>query len=343
MIMNNTNASFLPPPTSLFPIYRVDFEIFLSVTLIICAIGTGTFLLFLAVILQQPKLFRASRWLIINQTITESMLLGFHLPAACLGVYVAETNGRSYFFNETFCLHHNFVFMSTVTASTWGLCMLGLNRFLAIFATSPQQYQKWSSGRVQLVQIALVWMIGFSCHLYFYAGKNTTAAMYPLKQCRALKNTGFLLEQIFGVYVPLSITALAYMLMFLKMWRNKMRTRAVRLPLVPSEKPGAPLTGQERDTHQRRIRLAQILFSVAVVHCIAFLTYPMALWFYGQAAHQNPTVPLYFRTLIHTGQLSTPIMFLAMSKDCRQGVRALLGKMEVDLDSRTFNKTGETS
>ncbi|XP_055355189.1 allatostatin-A receptor-like [Paramacrobiotus metropolitanus] len=304
--MNDTNTSLSAVPQSLFPLYRVDYEIFLGLTLAICAIGIAIFVLFLTGILQQPKLFRASRWLIINQTITESMLLGFHLPAACIGVYVAETgNGHSYFFGETFCLHHNFVFMSTLTASTWGLCMLALNRFLAIFATNPQQYQRWSSRRVQVKQIALVWFIGFSCHVYFYAGKNTTAAPYPLKQCRALNNIGFLLEQIFGVYAPLSITALAYMLMFLKMWRNRMRTRA--LPLTTALNQGTLRTGLQRNTHQRRIRLVQILFGVAVVHCVAFLTYPMALWFYGQAAHKNPILPLYFRTLIHTGQLSTPV------------------------------------
>ncbi|XP_055344379.1 uncharacterized protein LOC129592385 [Paramacrobiotus metropolitanus] len=315
--MNNSSrilVNVTDGASSVFAEYQTAFVAFMAVTLVICVAGSLLFLLPMAVVLRQRRLFRSSRLLIANQSFMEFQLLVVHLPLAVLGTYLAETRNSALFYNDRFCTVQLFINLSTVVASLWGLFILAVNRYIAVTFINPERYRRWTSSGVQLLQIAFVWIVGFSCHLYFLAvplGGAATAGRFPFKGCIVRSGTALLLKQIFGHYLPVGLTALTYLLLMMRfLWARHQRR-------VHPDTAG--VKEREGRAFQRRVLLWKIFLLAAAVHCVTFLLQPVAVFLFPYSS-RHPIVSLWTRIVFNLGQLSTPIMLIALSKDCRAGI-----------------------
>ncbi|XP_055354839.1 uncharacterized protein LOC129600372 [Paramacrobiotus metropolitanus] len=263
-------------------------------------------------------------------------LVCFHLPAATIGAFVAELNGGySLFFNDTFCFYQTFFYKCANVTSMWGLLALAVNRFIAVNARGPRQYEIWSSKFVQLTEVFIAWVVGFSVHLYFFInpeGPATVPTIFPLRQCRTLPYKALDVAQTVGIYVPLGFTAGIYVLLTSKLLLLKMRRNRT-----------SQASAAEQSSQNRRILLAKVLCVTATIHSVAFLLYPVTLMIAQGRPITNPVMGLWFRTAFHAGQLSTPITFFIMSRDCRKALKALVapeGEVSVVYVSGHTNNTG---
>ncbi|XP_055336783.1 trace amine-associated receptor 2-like [Paramacrobiotus metropolitanus] len=313
--MFRNNSSFVVSPGSLILHDPLHYALYLAVTVFVCSLGTILSFLLLTAMIKERKLFHGSRLLIISQILTELQEFFIHLPLTLTGTLIAEIEARTVFHQLTFCQYALFFNLTVLCASIWGLCILAVNRFMAITFTKPMLYKRFSSWKAQLLQLLFVYMLTIGLHVtYLFPGLEASVAIDPVKICGTMRlGSLYTVETVVGKILPICLTIVVYLVLFVAIIRKKQR-RQVRV--------GDNVNKTSNNVLRKRMAMAKLLGATAIVHGVTYLVYPVYAWMVP-VPERNAMLTLWLRLSFHAGQLSTTIFFLAMSSDCRRAVRRL--------------------
>ncbi|XP_055348360.1 uncharacterized protein LOC129595389 [Paramacrobiotus metropolitanus] len=328
MNTSSANSSFI------FPVIKLrddQFTIFFNVSLTLCICISSLILFVIILIAWNQRLRTGSGVLILHQLIVEFQLVAIHWPIFLWMLATSQHSGTSQ--TVTFCRHYHFSYMITVTASLWGLAFLALNRFVAIYL--PFHYNKFISHMSLTIMIVLMWSIGFFTHLPFYLGAEGGFVPAPPSGICSIYNQQsamiYALTNIPRTYLPLTFSALLYLLVFAKVGYAKWQKVMVITPnrinhifFTASSNNANPGRKVNRELYQNRVTMARMLFIAAIIHCICFLTVPIGVTVAPGLYQRSPLYRNWLRTLFFVGYVSTPVLLLGMSKSHRDSAKRML-------------------
>lgn len=134
--------------------------------LLLLCLAFSLFSMLLSALLIQGQLKSGSGLLILHQVLAEGQMAIVHFFLFLLVTYKSQT---SFYVNDSFCHHYYSSYMITVAACQYGIMILALNRFVALFF--PSAYKSWTRTWVLGIMVASSWFYGIICHIYFYFGR----------------------------------------------------------------------------------------------------------------------------------------------------------------------------
>ncbi|CAH1795161.1 unnamed protein product, partial [Owenia fusiformis] len=220
-----------------------------------------------------------------------------------------------------------YVCIQSCLASAWNIMLISLNRYICICKNS--WYSKIYSRKSVAVMIMAAWFGGFVWNIFLWTGWNSVS--FERKQFTCLYNRhddfSYIVSiAIFAVLIPVSVTALAYLLIFLKVRKSRRRIQAFN---------------KKKDKNQRTssdIRLARMLFIMFVIYCILCGPYAFVSVF-----DWNDKLPLFwyaiFGHMFHSNSAVNFIIYGLTNKSYRTGYKLFSKYILTKISCGTYNPT----
>ncbi|XP_055354768.1 somatostatin receptor type 1-like [Paramacrobiotus metropolitanus] len=292
---------------------NAHFATYVTVSSLACLFTIVVYLLLISLTFRRRFSLSGPRFLLAHQFLAEMLMVGVHWPLLLLQLLLAR---HGIFTSNTFCRHFYFFYEINMMAAIWGLCALSFNRFIAI--VYPHLYPRFTRQRFLRAQILAFWILGIAVHLPFYLRTNGFVAEPPWTLCNYARQGSLMfdLAATLRVHLPLALAGVMHVVVLWQVAasrRHANRTTADAAALPPAS--GA---------YRKRVQLAKMLFANWIVHCVCFSTLPMLksvlpLWM----LQQTMTLP-WLRGLLYSGYLSTPVLFYAMNRECREAFNSVL-------------------
>lgn len=282
--------------------FRLWLIVWAAITFTVCVIGSLlTTLLIAAIITAQRGTRSGSKMLIIHLVIIDLAICLIHAPLNTITTVL----GASVPLPSPWCAFIHFAFLVMLNVGQWSAAFLALNRLIATLA--PHQYGKWSERRVVYIKFIVSWIVGVVLNFpplvtvggqymaippWFGCGMRPDAS--PFK----VWNVGV------GVYVPLAIVWLSYLIIFLRSaWENLMINRRV----------GAEGRAEQKgksSAFRRRLAVSKMLFVSAVWYCLCYFPNALLITAYFEMYQRIPLIQLWLRLLFWCGFAGNPVSAL---------------------------------
>ncbi|OQV15356.1 hypothetical protein BV898_10462 [Hypsibius exemplaris] len=308
------NTSRIPPLTER---QRLTFNTWFGLSMGITLAGSGLLILLLVSAVRRENSRSGSRILLLHLMSTQLLLCGLLFPIHFITSYLALIRR-----NPTIsCSSFAFIHTSTTFAQNWSQALIAVNRFVAIGL--PHHYRSWVSRRTLAAMIVAPWVTGFAITLPVYFGIGGDFTMNKAYgSCFAKVNGPYLTVWFaLGNYVPLALTGVLYISLFVKLAGRKRVISVHAVPAVGNDEKGPRLT----QTQRRHIAIARMLVVSVVCNGICLVPAPVITSFFPNVFARNGMVQLWLvKTMVMCGYAASPVIFLIMSSDYQKEVRRVL-------------------
>ncbi|XP_055354766.1 alpha-1A adrenergic receptor-like [Paramacrobiotus metropolitanus] len=292
---------------------NAHFVTYMTVSSFSCLFTIVVYLLLTTLTFWRRFYLTGSRFLLVHQFLAELLMVGVHWPLLLLQMLLAR---HGIFTSNKFCRHFFFFYVVNMMAALWGLCALSFNRFIAI--VYPHLYARFTRRRFLLAQVVSFWILGIAIHLPFYVDGSGFVAESPWTLCNFARQGGLMFDiaATLRVHLPLAVAGVMHVIVLCQVAASRRQIHRSAADAAASA-PGSA-------AYRKRVMLAKMLFANWIVHCMCFATLPMLksvlpLWVFRQMM----TLP-WLRDVFYAGYLSTPVLFYAMNKECREVVNSVL-------------------
>ena len=277
---NNCPRNISTDQEAVFRQYYYHFIASVVVGGLICSFALASNIICLIAICTSRKLRHRGTVLVANLVVVCILL--------SLTVYPISTITTLYVqylpLSRHFC-DWSFYYYFTVHAFVWHECLLSLNRFIAIIV--PHSYRAISSRNSLMFTIATGYLISFAINSY---GFRTNPHLYvfslPFGTCRInpkIKNSFFSIQSSLGVYLPMSVVGISYLIIFISIYVNNHRIRS------------GPQRVGPRTVQAKRVRLARMLFVSFLWNTLSYMPQPVITSFFSDLYLRHPPALFYGR------------------------------------------------
>ncbi|CAH1794624.1 unnamed protein product [Owenia fusiformis] len=195
-----------------------------------------------------------------------------------------------------FCNFIGFICVQSCMSSSGNIMLVSLNRYICICKNS--WYSKIYSKKSVAVMILAAWFNGFVWNVFLWVGWSEVSFRRKEFTCLYNRHKDFSYQivglAIVAVLIPVSITAVAYLMIFLKVRESKKRIQAV-------DKKKENNQGTSSD-----IKLARTLFIMFAVYCMLCAPYAFLTTF-----DFNDQAPFYWYAItIHMYHTNSAVNFI---------------------------------
>ncbi|OWA51017.1 hypothetical protein BV898_15519 [Hypsibius exemplaris] len=323
-VVVSTSANRTSSPlnqTQFFAQYYTDFILSTVFGTLMCIFTFGSNLICLLAICLYPKLKRQrGNILVANLSVVTMLNSGTVLP-----ISMASTLHRQYYDDlpEHFCDYSTYYY-STLHAFVWCECFIAFNRFVAI--VFPYRYKIVASNKGIIASILLGYAIPILINASaFIVSPHMYVNALPFGSCRIdSKNSSIYptFQSVTGVYLPLCVNGLLYLVVFAVVWARKFRLR--HDTIVPFIVIRSPRPGSSTRVQSKRMRLARMLFASFIWNLLMFLPLPIMNNLVGDAYTQYPRLFFVIKYVTLLGAAGNTIIYGALNCDYLDGMLAVV-------------------
>ncbi|XP_055348938.1 uncharacterized protein LOC129595835 [Paramacrobiotus metropolitanus] len=289
------------------------------VSLIICVLGTLSYIVLFLIIFSEKSLHKGTGVLMMHLILTEALLATVHFYLFCADVFRVQTGSTS---NRRYCYYSMFTYWVTLFASNWSAAFLAINRLVAV--ARPHFYRHLTSRTMRASMVASSWLFGLGAAAPIAAGVGGRFdSMPPLGACgivrtRLQPQTEHVYDGVttVGMYLPLGLTLSIYIGLFTVMKSNYGQKKLTNQVQTSADQNAGR-------TISRRLVMARMLFASSIWYCLCFYPIPIMMAIVPQIFAKHPMALLWLRTLLFTGFSTKPIMYYTLNAEYRDTLRKI--------------------
>ncbi|OQV25587.1 hypothetical protein BV898_00523 [Hypsibius exemplaris] len=319
-----TNYTFMESRKYFWDKYYSNLIFYIAFGSVICLAGLFSNLVCLIAIVTYPPLRKRTNILVANLVIINILLaVSVHPPA-----FVALLYRQYGLLPKNFCLFNVYYFFIT-HAFVWQECALAVNRFVAIIL--PLHYKLINTKSVMLWSVFAGYLISFGINAYPLGARvHSYVSSLPFGGCQYNpegSNSFAVLHSVLGVYLPMGIMGVSYVVIFGTIVLRKMNGQPGHLvapPFRAASQVAPPSRAASQVQQARRFRLAVMLFVSVVWFALTYLPHPILTAFFKDIYTADPRSYFYVRWVLQLGVAGNPVIYALLNRDFRAGIAAVL-------------------